>query len=184
MARRHSRSSGRNKMPGGMIAIVGLVAIGLAVYGIWKGKKNQEGASAAPAIAYGPFQYPAIGSYHPFAGQLSGMGIGGQQEVGVEPKILKYLMPSQFSNEIGYTLKNSRPLDNWNYGSAVTVSAKGAGSRLAMHGDPSYSGLPRNTTIYHGIPHPDPVRIKKVTIAGGPGAGNDYTGGLAVGYHP
>jgi len=183
MARRHSRSSGKGGMPKGMMIIIGVAAIALAGYAIWKSRQKQ-GATAMPALAYGPFPYPAIGSYHPFAGQLSGMGIGGQQEVGVEPKLLKYLTASQFSNEINYTLKNSRPLDNWNYGNGITVSSKGAGSRLAMHGDPSYKGLGRNTTFFHGIPLPDPVRVKKVTIAGGPGAGNDYTGGLAIGYHP
>lgn len=186
-SRRSSRSGSKSKMPGGMILIVGVAAIGLALYAIMKAKKGQ-GATAAPALAYGPFPYPAIGAYSPFAGQLSGMGIGGQQEVGVEPQLLKYLTASQFSNEIGYTLNRVAQSESGGIsgagGATAQVSGKAAGSRLGMHGDPSYSGLERNTPYYHGIPLPDPVRITRVTIAGGPGKGNDYGGALAIGFRP
>lgn len=194
MARRHSRGSGSGMknafLSNHIIVLVGAIAIGVAVYGLYKGHKNQERASSAYFM---PFSHPNkftlnSGRYtSPFAGQLSGMTLGGQQEVGPEEKILKHLLPGQISSDIRYTLNRFSDSEAYTSGSgsATTVSALGRGSRLAMHGENSYQ---RDEGLSHAnLPPPsipNSIKVSKITIAGAPEHGNDYIGGVAIGYRP
>lgn len=164
------RGKGNGLLIMGGIAVLAVAAIGVSMY--MKSREPQRAALAKARFAQGGYTIP--GGY-PETERLSQGGATMENTAGYLRGAAQ--VPDQ---DIIYTLKNIRTLDNSFSTGAYVGTGGSAGNTAAMHGEASYKNQDtlRNSTLAINPSVPPPVSVPKISIAGAEYNGSSYLGGI------